>query len=422
MIDPETGQEIPEEQGGGSGGSNRAAAEAYFNTFSAADQAAIRASWGGRDMIEEWYNNAVAAGAVGEGGGTTGSGSTGFTGPGGKPTPAELRAWAKSQGWSEDFARYSDATLLGWISQSWDNSTNKFKSARGAEGSFEKPTECPAGTGPSGPNESDPCTAAGGGQGGGGGGGQGGEGGTGTGTGTGATPGQDWLQEYLMALYGQQGGVFAPGTGVEGANSGYTAHPLAEGGVMWSPLAQTPVENIQTGPITTGEGPNGGPGEGLPEGTPKCPAGTVLQQGPEGYYCKPIDGGPLTRPPTETPSPCPEGQVRKQDGKCYPAPGGAPSPGRATADISGAAALTSATLNAFGPQAPSATAASPTAQVLTPPTVPTPTAVPPTVQRSAAPAAPAYSSSFLPVKPLDPLTSAVNRRYDPVQNQWWAPR
>lgn len=43
-------------------------AQAYFNQQSAADQANIRASWGGGDMMDEWYQAAVEAGAVaGEG-------------------------------------------------------------------------------------------------------------------------------------------------------------------------------------------------------------------------------------------------------------------------------------------------------------------------------------------------------------------
>lgn len=45
------------------------AAEAYFNRQSPEEREKIRASWGGADLKEEWYKNAVAAGAVpGEGG------------------------------------------------------------------------------------------------------------------------------------------------------------------------------------------------------------------------------------------------------------------------------------------------------------------------------------------------------------------
>jgi len=37
----------------------------------------------------------------------------------------------------------------------------KYRSMRGAQGLFDKPTECPPGTYPSGPNETDPCTGGG---------------------------------------------------------------------------------------------------------------------------------------------------------------------------------------------------------------------------------------------------------------------
>jgi hypothetical protein len=100
-------------------------------------------------------------------------------------TPEELRRLAQEQGWSEDFQRFSAPTLQGWLDQYWDPSQNKFRSMRGAEGYFEKPTECPPGMMPSGPDETDPCIPNesapgwGGGGGAGGGGGRGGRGGYG---------------------------------------------------------------------------------------------------------------------------------------------------------------------------------------------------------------------------------------------------
>lgn len=85
----------------------------------------------------------------------------------------------------EDLAsRFSDPTLAGWMP--WYNpETGKYKSMRGAEGDFDKPTECPPGMVPSGPNEDDPCVdgSQAGAGGGGGGGGYGGGGGGGRGGG-----------------------------------------------------------------------------------------------------------------------------------------------------------------------------------------------------------------------------------------------
>jgi hypothetical protein len=84
------------------------------------------------------------------------AGSAPFAGR--KPTPVELKQWAKQQGWSEDFERFGDNVLQDWINSSWDVQGQKFKSKRGGvEGLWEKPTECPPGQMPSGPNEEDPC-------------------------------------------------------------------------------------------------------------------------------------------------------------------------------------------------------------------------------------------------------------------------
>jgi len=123
-------------------------AQRYFATFSPEDQASIIASWGGQDRKEQWFANAVAAGAVNADGSPIGS-----------ITPQALRAKAKAEGWSEDFARpeFTDAVLQGWIDKYWDAKAGKFRSARGAEGLWEKPTECPDGQSPSGPDEDSPC-------------------------------------------------------------------------------------------------------------------------------------------------------------------------------------------------------------------------------------------------------------------------
>lgn len=123
------------------------AAQAYFQSFSPEDQEAIRASWGGADLMDAWFDAAQKAGAVpsstpggGEGGG------------GWKPkNKAELVQYAAQQGWSEDFARFDDATVQHWIDNYWDPSAGAFKSDKttpeGGEvpGRFEKPSETPPG-------------------------------------------------------------------------------------------------------------------------------------------------------------------------------------------------------------------------------------------------------------------------------------
>lgn len=79
----------------------------------------------------------------------------------------------------EDMERFSDETLAGWDQYAVKEGPNagKYLSMRGAQGYFDKPTECPPGQVPSGPNETDPCISASGAGGGGGAGGQGGSGG-----------------------------------------------------------------------------------------------------------------------------------------------------------------------------------------------------------------------------------------------------
>lgn len=83
---------------------------------------------------------------------------TGFPEQPVKPSPTQLRAYSRAQGWSEDFERFSDAVLQDWINCCWNVQARKFNSRRaGVEGLWEKPTECPAGQFPGGPNETDPC-------------------------------------------------------------------------------------------------------------------------------------------------------------------------------------------------------------------------------------------------------------------------
>lgn len=75
-------------------------------------------------------------------------------------TPAELRSFAKQNNWSEDFERFDDATIGGWLKNYWDDGAKKFKSGRqGVTGFWEKPTECPPGMVPFGPSENAKCVS-----------------------------------------------------------------------------------------------------------------------------------------------------------------------------------------------------------------------------------------------------------------------
>jgi hypothetical protein len=127
-------------------------AEEYFASFSPEDQAAIKASWGGKDMLAEWFKNAQAAGAVPGGAGEAGGGGGASYGPGWTPSSkADLVAYAKSHGWSEDFARFDEGTVMSWIKNNWDPQAGAFtteKTTPGGEkitGYVEKPVDTPEG-------------------------------------------------------------------------------------------------------------------------------------------------------------------------------------------------------------------------------------------------------------------------------------
>lgn len=128
-------------------------AQTYFNSFDPATQEQIRASWAGNpNGMQDWFAAAVQAGAVGPtgerkgGGGDQGAGVNTGSGGGGM-TPQKLRQHARQQGWSEDFARFDDDLLEGWISRSWDPAKGKFRSEHAPQGAtgewayVEKPTE-----------------------------------------------------------------------------------------------------------------------------------------------------------------------------------------------------------------------------------------------------------------------------------------
>jgi hypothetical protein len=130
------------------------AAQAYFNQFSPAEQARITASWGGADLMDEWFQNAVAAGAVGQSGAPA--------------TAAQAQQYAQNTGTAEDYQRFQDPDFQRWA-EWFDPASGRYRSSRGAPGLYDKPTECPPGMVPSGPNETDPCIAGDGAGGGGGG-------------------------------------------------------------------------------------------------------------------------------------------------------------------------------------------------------------------------------------------------------------
>lgn len=144
------------------------AAETYFNSFPAAEQQRIRASWAGNpNGMQDWFNAAVGAGAVGPDGNprdpNAGAGSdyaaqTGHTQgqsanvsgasglrKGQTPSPAQLRQYAKENNWPEDFDRFNDATLQSWISNNWNPKTMMFTSEKGVPGDVFKPVDVPEG-------------------------------------------------------------------------------------------------------------------------------------------------------------------------------------------------------------------------------------------------------------------------------------
>jgi len=211
-----------------------AAAQQYFDSFPKAEQDSIKASWGGADLMDEWYNNAKSAGATAtptSPGGTSGTGYGGALsadaanraladagGPGKVGLPAnanqaQIDAWfreavngggytedgyntsstayertgynskgedasgfrkmAKDNNWSEDMDRWSESQLANW-KKSYDPTcppNDPFRSD--ADGScVQKPLDQGGNTMPGG--GANPKAGVGAGEGGPGGGGRGG--------------------------------------------------------------------------------------------------------------------------------------------------------------------------------------------------------------------------------------------------------
>jgi hypothetical protein len=242
-----------------------AAAEKFFNSQSPQDRLKILESWNGADLKEEWYQNAKNAGSVP---------ASGAAAPAAPTTPSAQDIRNAAAGNSEDFGRFSDQTINEEWGPFYDAAASQaagrpqYRSARGAPGFYDKPTECPAGQSPSGPHQNSPCKsnqellAA-----------QGQGGGAGAGAGAGAAaaaPGADAayygqddpLQRYLVGMMETQGGSFT-GTG-RGGQLG--------GGGVWSqagPFGAPPTAN--TG-ITGGAGM---PSTAAPSGgAPTSPSAT----------------------------------------------------------------------------------------------------------------------------------------------------
>jgi hypothetical protein len=141
--------------------------------------------------------------------------------PQGFPGYEDTGAFQKWYGQQQGGARPEDMARFGWTGNEegqgnqsnetfkrWDPylqkegpNAGKYRSMRGAEGYFDKPTECPEGMVPGGPNETDGCVPAGQGQRGGG--GQGGAGGRGAG-GSGGSGGGGSDEEMYYRYLGQQ--------------------------------------------------------------------------------------------------------------------------------------------------------------------------------------------------------------------------
>lgn len=223
-------------------------AQAYFATFTPEQQAQIRKSWGGADQMDAWFQAAVNAGtATPEGARLEGQGASTTAAHAGNMSAAQLRQKAKAENWSEDFERFDDNTLQGWINQYWDPERGRFRSQHAPEGAsgdwvyVDKPTESVRDQqgnewGPHGTRSGVNLTALGL-----GGGGAGGGGGGAGGASYGAQAGGGPLQQMLVNMLQNQGSFIGEydqnkGDGIPGVQGGQ----FGSGGIWYQPTQQGP--------------------------------------------------------------------------------------------------------------------------------------------------------------------------------------
>jgi hypothetical protein len=162
------------EPGQGGGGSNTsgnasvtgsAAARKYYDSFPPDMQEKIRSSTGGN--LDQWFQNAVAAGAVQPSGARNpGEQTSDTSGTGGGWTPQRIRQHFQSKGF-DTFDGIDDNTLWTWINQGlWDPNRKVFKPERqsvdGKEIDYNnqpdfKPSDCPSGYTPTGSGPGAKC-------------------------------------------------------------------------------------------------------------------------------------------------------------------------------------------------------------------------------------------------------------------------
>lgn len=128
-------------------------ARQYFAGLDPGEQERIRGTWGGNDLVEDWYNNAVKAGGITE------------------VDPAQSGGWSanairqhfRSKG-SDTFDAIDDNTINKWIQKGlWDPVNRVFRPERkGGTVDYNrltdfKPTDCPEGYTPNGSGPDAEC-------------------------------------------------------------------------------------------------------------------------------------------------------------------------------------------------------------------------------------------------------------------------
>ena len=347
------------------------AAQNYFNSFPAEEQARIQASWGGQDLMDAWFNAARAAGAVQAGGErNAGEATTADAQKSGGWTPQTIREYFQSKGY-DTFDEVDDNTINTWINQGlWDPNRKVFKPERQGVGEIDysrqpdfKPQDCPEGQTPVGSGANAKCAPntdfnpqTGSYQ-------------PGGGTGAAAqapegegesTTGADWLQEYLTNLMNTRGGVFGSNQKELGTSGDYVAHPLQGGGVMWSQGDQNGAPRMAgVDPIPQMDGayaagvkpgvaemPQSGSGAGVQMGGSQSAAGGGAVSVNPGLVAATLNAF-SPNAPSQTGTAQPEyRQAVKNPGATQPAPTppmpGVPQPLKAQQPLTGQGALTGA--------------------------------------------------------------------------------